>query len=85
MNGSIDFMKETEENIIIGKIWKLMEDVYDPELPVLSIVDLGIIRDIQLNNDVVEDHQEAAVVGIEGGHHLDVFDALHLLGAVHIF
>ena len=54
MNGSIDIMEETKENITTGKIRKLMEDVYDPEIPVLSIIDLGIIRDIQLNNDDVE-------------------------------
>jgi len=54
VNGSIDIMEETKENITTGKIRKLMEDVYDPEIPVLSIIDLGIIRDIQLNNDDVE-------------------------------
>src|SRR5450631_1234284 len=54
VNGNIDIMEETKENITTGKIWKLMEDVYDPEIPVLSIVDLGIIRDIELNNDDVE-------------------------------
>jgi len=54
VNGSIDIMEETKENITTDKIWKLMEDVYDPEIPVLSVIDLGIIRDIQLNNDDVE-------------------------------
>ncbi|MGZ4049570.1 MAG: 1,2-phenylacetyl-CoA epoxidase subunit PaaD [Bacteroidia bacterium] len=47
-------MEETKQNITINKLWKLMEDVYDPEIPVLSIIDLGIIRDIQINNDNVE-------------------------------
>lgn len=47
-------MEEIKENITTDKIWKLMEDVYDPEIPVLSIIDLGIIRDIQLNNDSIE-------------------------------
>ena len=31
-----------------------MEEIYDPEIPVLSIIDLGIIRDVQMNNDVLE-------------------------------
>ena len=31
-----------------------MEEIYDPEIPVLSIIDLGIIRDVQMNNDVIE-------------------------------
>ena len=33
----------------IGELWKLMEDVLDPEVPVLSVLDLGIIREIELN------------------------------------
>ena len=35
-----------------SKIWEHLEDVYDPEVPVLSIVDLGIVRAVE----VVKDH-----------------------------
>ena len=28
-------------------LWRLMDDIMDPEIPVLSIVDLGIVRDIE--------------------------------------
>ena len=31
----------------VAKIWQLLEDVYDPEVPVLSVVDLGVVRDVQ--------------------------------------
>lgn len=37
-------IKKTEEQ----KIWQILEDVKDPEVPVLSIVDLGIVRSIEL-------------------------------------
>lgn len=37
-----------------AKIWQLLEMVMDPEVPVLSVVDLGIIRGITLNGDAVE-------------------------------
>lgn len=30
------------------KIWTLLEQVNDPEVPVLSVVDLGIIRDVRM-------------------------------------
>jgi len=33
---------KTEEQ----KLWKILEEVKDPEVPVLSIIDLGIVRDI---------------------------------------
>ena len=36
------------------KIWDILETVCDPEVPVLSILDLGIVRDIKINADEVE-------------------------------
>ncbi len=35
----------------IKKIWKLLEQVPDPEIPVLSVVDLGVVRKVNLNNN----------------------------------
>ncbi len=32
-------------------IWELLESVTDPEIPVLTIVDLGIVRDVCLHED----------------------------------
>ena len=32
------------------EIWELLQDVKDPEVPVLSILDLGIVRDVQLED-----------------------------------
>lgn len=31
----------------ISNIWKLLDTVKDPEVPVLSVVELGVIRDVQ--------------------------------------
>jgi ring-1,2-phenylacetyl-CoA epoxidase subunit PaaD len=41
-----------------AQIWQLLDQVYDPELPGLTIWDLGILQDVQL-----VDHAE--VVGVE--------------------
>ncbi len=38
------------DSISIKNIWKLLEQVYDPEVPVLSVIDLGIIRKVELIN-----------------------------------
>lgn len=35
-------------------IWSLLEQVPDPEIPVLSILDLGVVRDVKLNGDEIE-------------------------------
>ena len=40
-------MTPTETNNTITNIWNLLEEVNDPEVPVLSILDLGIVRDVR--------------------------------------
>ena len=37
----------------ITSAWKLLDTIPDPEVPVLSVVDLGIIRNVQINNESV--------------------------------
>lgn len=43
---------EIAENI--SHIWTLLEQVSDPEIPVLSIVDLGVVRDVRENHGKIE-------------------------------
>ena len=35
-------------------IWSLLEEVNDPEVPVLSVVDLGIVREIRTGEEEIE-------------------------------
>ena len=35
------------------RIYEILETVMDPEVPVLSVIDLGIIREVIINNDEV--------------------------------
>jgi len=44
-------MENTRQHISIKAIWKLMEEIYDPEIPVLSIIDLGIVRNVKMNKE----------------------------------
>ncbi|HQW85214.1 MAG TPA: phenylacetate-CoA oxygenase subunit PaaJ [Ferruginibacter sp.] len=44
----------TASTTLTQKIWKILEQVADPEIPVLTVIDLGIVRDIQLHADEVE-------------------------------
>ena len=39
-------MESAPQNIT-SQLWHFMEDVFDPEVPVLSVVDLGVVRDIE--------------------------------------
>ena len=36
------------------EVWKALEDVMDPEVPVLSVIDLGIVRDVRVEGQAVE-------------------------------
>ncbi len=50
----INNMTDLKENITAKIIWELMKGINDPEIPVLSIVDLGIVRDININDHGIE-------------------------------
>lgn len=39
---------------IKGAMWSILETVTDPEVPVLTITDLGIVRDILINGEELE-------------------------------
>lgn len=51
-------MTATQEHIVTTseeqKIWVLLQEVKDPEIPVLSVLDLGIVRSIAIENNVVK-------------------------------
>ncbi len=38
----------------IQEAWDVLSDVMDPEIPVVSVVDLGIVRDVAVREDAVE-------------------------------
>ena len=47
-------IKMTTDTTSVKEIWSILGTVADPEVPVLSVIDLGIIRDVKLDNDEVE-------------------------------
>lgn len=40
-------------NTRVTQIWQLLEQVTDPEIPVLSLRDLGVLRNVEFDNDSV--------------------------------
>ncbi len=44
-------MKETKTEISKEEILKALEDVKDPEIPTISLVDLGIVTDVNISGD----------------------------------
>jgi ring-1,2-phenylacetyl-CoA epoxidase subunit PaaD len=41
-------------DIATEPIWAILENVMDPEVPVLSVLDLGIVREVAVNGDEVQ-------------------------------
>jgi ring-1,2-phenylacetyl-CoA epoxidase subunit PaaD len=37
--------------IAAGRAWQILDEVPDPEIPVLSVVDLGIVRSVEVSDD----------------------------------
>ena len=37
-----------------AEIWSILETVTDPEVPVLTVIDLGIVRDVKINGEETE-------------------------------
>jgi len=46
-------MNALSEQLAIDEIWSVLESVPDPEIPVISVVDLGIVRDVARKGDEV--------------------------------
>ena len=36
------------------KVWDILENVKDPEIPTMSVIDMGILRDIIVNENSIE-------------------------------
>jgi ring-1,2-phenylacetyl-CoA epoxidase subunit PaaD len=36
------------------EIWTILEEVKDPEVPVLSVIDLGVVRSVKTSDDKIE-------------------------------
>ena len=41
------------KNSRCGDIWQVLDSVYDPELPGLTLWDLGVLQDVKHTNDIV--------------------------------
>ena len=52
----------TEPSLEINEIWRILGTVNDPEVPVLTILDLGIVRDVLLNGTAGTDKQLEVII-----------------------
>lgn len=55
---------KADETSMKQKVWQILASVNDPEVPVLSVIDLGIIRDVFIENDGNDKKEPQIVVTI---------------------
>jgi len=36
--------------VVAAEVWELLEEISDPEIPIISLVDLGVIRSVDVSN-----------------------------------
>jgi len=68
------------------QIWNYLEHVYDPEIPVLSIIDLGIVRSVKVDSKRVLIVITPTYMGCPAMHTIceDIYQQLGLYGIEHI-
>ena len=55
---------KADETSLENQIWQILAGVNDPEVPVLSVVDLGIIRNVSIEKNVLNVEDDKIVVTI---------------------
>ena len=51
-DNNIKFPESVEKETLEIKIWEALEKVKDPEIPFISVVDLGMIADVKIENEL---------------------------------
>jgi len=74
-------MVANKEEITGEKIWQLLKEVCDPEIPVLSIIDLGIVKTIQVSGEKVQVNITPTYSGCPAMHTIALDIQLKLLEA----
>ena len=57
-----DANRNDKSVVTVDDVYKVLQQVMDPEIPVLSIVDLGMITDVRIENDTSKGSVQALVV-----------------------
>src|SRR5512143_1989528 len=68
--------------ITLDQIWQALNTISDPEIPVVSLVELGIARDVQLAGDIVIVTITPTFAGCPAMHHMreEIFAKLRAMG-----
>lgn len=76
----------THSHLTADAVWQALNDVSDPEIPVVSLVEMGIIRDVQVDDKGVTVVMTPTFSGCPALQVMqqDIIAKLHELGAVDV-
>lgn len=81
-------MSDQNVDLTVETIWQALQEVKDPEIPVVSVVEMGIVRDVTLSADAVQITITPTFAGCPALHVMrsEIKDRLACLGAssVHV-
>ena len=72
--------------LTIDHIWQTLNTISDPEIPVVSLVELGIVRDVQMADETVVVTITPTFAACPAMHHMreEIFAKLKALGVEHL-
>lgn len=47
-------MESIVDKNAVNDVWEILNEIPDPEIPVISLVELGVIRDVQVDGEIVK-------------------------------
>jgi ring-1,2-phenylacetyl-CoA epoxidase subunit PaaD len=68
--------------VTVDRIWQTLNTISDPEIPVVSLVELGIVREVQLGPETVVITITPTFAGCPAMHHMreEIFEKLRAIG-----
>ncbi len=70
------------QTLSVDQIWQALNTIADPEIPVVSLVELGVVRDVQLDIDRVLITITPTFAACPAMHHMreEIFEKLKAIG-----
>jgi ring-1,2-phenylacetyl-CoA epoxidase subunit PaaD len=79
-------MTTTPAAVTVNQIWSVLDQIKDPEIPVVSLVELGVARAVQLDGDKVIVTITPTFAGCPAMHYMreQIVEQLHAIGVEQI-
>lgn len=70
-------------NLTIGQVWQILDTITDPEIPVVSLVEMGIARDVAIDDGTIVVTITPTFAGCSAMHHMreEIVERLTAIGA----